>query len=160
MGIFTKKAEATATVIESAGNLAGKIGDAFDKNFTSQEEKMQARNELVEDTNKLISELNQLRQNVIITEASGTPLQRNWRPILMLTFGGIVVCTWVIFPVINLFIKSADFSTLIVGLKDAKEFWDVVTLGLGGYVIGRSVEKITDSVGKNMNVNIGKGKKE
>lgn len=156
MGLFTKKADAAAAVMDSAGNLAGKIGDAFDKTFTSQEEKMQARNELVSDTNKLISQLDGLRQEVIVTEASGSPLQRNWRPILMLTFGGIIVCTWVIFPIINIFAHNEELRTLIISLQDATQFWDVVSLGLGGYVIGRSVEKITESVGKNMNITIGK----
>lgn len=155
MGIFSK-ADAAAKVVDSAGGLAEKIGEAFDKNFTSQEEKMQARNELVEDTNKLITELNKMRQEVIITEASGTPLQRNWRPILMLTFGGIIVCTWVVFPLVNIFVKNADLVVLIRSLQDATQFWDVVSLGVSGYVIGRSVEKVADSVGRNMNVTIGR----
>lgn len=159
MGIFSKS-KAAAEVLESAGGLAGKIGDAFDKNFTSQQEKMQARNELVAGTNSLISELNKLRHEVILAEASGSKLQRNWRPALMLTFGGIIVCTWVLFPLINIFVKNTDLSQLIGSLQGAEQFWDVVKLGLGGYVIGRSVEKVTDSVGKNMNINIGKGKRE
>jgi hypothetical protein len=160
MGIFTKKAEAAATVADAAGNLAGKIGEAFDRNFTSQEERLQARNELVADTNKLISEVNNLRQEVIITEASGSPLQRNWRPLMMLSFGFIIVCTWFVFPLVNIFAKSADLTQVIGDLRQTSQFWDVVQLGLGGYVIGRSVEKITDSVGRNMNITVGKGKKE
>jgi len=158
MGIFSKS-KGAANLIVSAGSLAGKIGDAFDKNFTSQEEKMEARNELMSDTNKLIGDLNKLRQEVIVTEASGSKLQRNWRPVLMLTFGGIIVCTWVLFPLINIFVKNSDLSGLINSLQGAEQFWNVVKLGLGGYVIGRSVEKVTDSVGKNMNISIGKGKK-
>jgi len=159
MGIFSKS-KGAADIVDSAGSLADKIGDAFDKNFTSQEEKMHARNELVAGTNSLISELNKLRQAVIVAEASGSKLQRNWRPALMLTFGGIIVCTWVLFPLINIFVKSADLSGLINSLQGAGQFWDVVKLGLGGYVIGRSVEKITDSVGQNMDISIGKRKKE
>ncbi len=155
MGIFSK-ADAAAKVVDSAGGLAEKIGEAFDRNFTSQEEKMAKRNELVNDTNKLISQLDGLRQEVIITEASGSPMQRNWRPILMLTFGGIIVCSWVIFPVLNLFVKNTDLGILITSLQEADRFWNVVELGLGGYVIGRSVEKIADSVGRNMNVTIGR----
>lgn len=157
MGIFNK-ADAAAKVVDSAGGLAEKIGEAFDKNFTNQEEKMAKRNELVSDTNKLISQLDGLRQEVILTEASGSPLQRNWRPIMMLTFGGIIVCTWVIFPIINIFVHNLELGVLITSLQDATQFWDVVSLGMGGYVIGRSVEKITESVGKNMNITIGKGK--
>ena len=47
MGLFNKKAEAAAGVMEAAGGLAGKIGEAFDNNFTSQQEKLEARNTLV-----------------------------------------------------------------------------------------------------------------
>lgn len=159
MGIFNKS-KAASEVMDAAGSLAGKIGDAFDKNFTSQEEKLAARNELVAGANSLISEMNKLRQEVIITEASGSPLQRNWRPILMLTFGGIIVCTWFFFPIINIFAKSPDLTTVIGDLRETSQFWDVVQLGLGGYIIGRSAEKITESVGRNMSITVGKPEKK
>jgi len=33
-------------------------------------------------------------------------------------------------------------------LKDGSPFWNLLELGLGGYVIGRSAEKITTTFGK------------
>jgi hypothetical protein len=158
MGIFNKGKE-VATVVDSTGGLVEKIGDAFDKNFTNQEEKLEARNKMMEIFANLVSEINTLRQAVIVAEANGSVLQRNWRPIMMLTFGGIIVCTWMVFPIINIFAHSADLSLLIKSLQDAVQFWDVVELGLGGYVIGRSVEKVVDSASKNITITTGKREK-
>jgi hypothetical protein len=57
-----------------------------------------------------------------------------WRPILMLTFGGLIVARW--------FGLAAPDLTESEYLK----LWSIVELGIGGYVIGRSVEKIIPSV--------------
>lgn len=57
-----------------------------------------------------------------------------WRPILMLTFGGLIVARW--------FGYSAPAITEAEMLK----LWDIVQLGLGGYVIGRSAEKIVPQI--------------
>ncbi len=61
-------------------------------------------------------------------------LQRNWRPILMLVFGGLIVARWLGWAAPNL--TESEYLKL----------WDIVQLGLGGYVIGRSVEKIAPDV--------------
>jgi len=57
-----------------------------------------------------------------------------WRPILMLTFGGLIVARWL------------GFSAPNITEAEVLKLWDIVQLGLGGYVIGRSVEKIVPSV--------------
>lgn len=57
-----------------------------------------------------------------------------WRPILMLTFGGLIVARWFGFSAPN--ISDAEMIKL----------WDIVQLGLGGYVIGRSAEKIMPQI--------------
>jgi hypothetical protein len=61
-------------------------------------------------------------------------LAANWRPVLMLTFGGLIVARW--------------FGWSTPGLSEAEylKLWDIVQLGIGGYTIGRSVEKITPSI--------------
>jgi hypothetical protein len=151
MDLFKKK-----DVIDSAGGFVEKIGDALDKNITNKEELAQARNEMLEIVTNFELEQDKIRRDVLLAEAAGSKLQRNWRPILMLTFGGIIVCTWVIFPLVNIFVKSQDLSSLIINLQNAEMFWDVVKVGVGGYVMLRSAEKIIDSAGKNMNINIGK----
>ena len=61
-------------------------------------------------------------------------LAANWRPLLMLTFGGLIVARWFGWAAPNL--SAAEYLKL----------WDIVELGIGGYVIGRSAEKIVPAV--------------
>ena len=57
-----------------------------------------------------------------------------WRPILMLTFGGLIVARWL------------GFSAPNISDAEVLKLWNIVELGLGGYVIGRSVEKVMPAI--------------
>ena len=57
-----------------------------------------------------------------------------WRPILMLTFGGLIVARWL------------GWSAPNITEAEVLKLWSIVELGLGGYVIGRSVEKIVPAI--------------
>ena len=68
-------------------------------------------------------------------EAQGQSwLQRTWRPITMLVFVALIVARW--------FGWSAPYLSEAETLK----MWSIVEVGLGGYVIGRSAEKVVPSV--------------
>ena len=69
--------------------------------------------------------------NIIRAEANGESwLQRNWRPMLMCLFGVIVGNNYLIVPL---------FGTPVADIPP--DMWDLLKLGIGGYVVGRSVEK-------------------
>ena len=70
--------------------------------------------------------------SIITAEAKGGWLQRNWRPLLMLTFAGLVVAHWFGFTAPNI-PESVQNSLL-----------NIVLVGVGGYIAGRSGEKIMD----------------
>ena len=71
------------------------------------------------------------KANLIAAEAQGASwLQRNWRPITMLSFLGLVV--------------ADAFGLLAFRLAD--QAWLLLQIGLGGYVVGRSVEKISPQI--------------
>lgn len=71
------------------------------------------------------------RADIVKTEAASENwLASSWRPILMLTFGALIVARWFGWAAPNL--TEAEYLKL----------WSIVELGLGGYVIGRSAEKI------------------
>lgn len=73
--------------------------------------------------------------DIVKTEAaSGHWLAANWRPLLMLVFGGLIVARWFGWAAPNL--SEAEYLKL----------WSIVEFGLGGYVVGRSVEKIAGPV--------------
>jgi len=76
-------------------------------------------------------ELLKAKASIIMAEAQGASwIQRNWRPITMLTFLVLVV---------------AD-SFGLLAFRLASEAWTLLQIGLGGYVVGRSAEKIVPKV--------------
>lgn len=71
------------------------------------------------------------RMSIIQSEASSEHwLTANWRPIVMLTFTGLIVARW--------------FGLSAEGITEAEyiQIWNILQLGIGGYVMGRSAEKI------------------
>jgi len=125
----------TSGTLKEAGTA---ITGVLDTVITNDEERLEAKKQLMEITSKLATDLTATQSDVIKTEMTGTNLQRNWRPIVMLLFAGIVVYEYFVAPISGL-PKS--------NLPEA--FWSLLEIGLGGYVIGRSVEKITNSVSEN-----------
>lgn len=95
---------------------------------------------------------NQLKElesaaSIIIAEAQGNSwLQRNWRPILMITIVAIVANNYLLVPYMN-----ALFGWGII-LDLPQELWTLMTVGVGGYVGGRSLEKISDTISSNVQI--------
>ena len=116
------------------GSVVKDVMGGLDNLFTSKEEKMAAENAIREILIKKELELQKMQTEVIVTEAKGNWLQRSWRPILMLSFGFIVIYVKFIGPL---------FSLTIPELED--EFWNLLQIGIGGYVIGRTGEKMMSS---------------
>jgi len=117
------------------GDIIKSIGSVIDNLFTSDEERIKAKNEVFQILKQKELELRKLQTEVIVTEAQGNWLQRSWRPILMLGFGFIVMYNKFFAPAFNL--PNAELEN---------EFWNLLQLGVGGYVIGRSAEKIAKDV--------------
>jgi hypothetical protein len=123
------------------------IGETIDKLSTSDEEKMAAKEKL---TSTVMSQLNtamELQQNIIVSETQGNWLQRSWRPILMLSFGFIIIYRYFLSQVFHL--PAVELPI---------DFWDLLEIGIGGYVVGRSVEKVADTVVKNVDISFMKKK--
>ena len=75
------------------------------------------------------------RAQIITAEANSQSwLARNWRPITMLTFVGLIVARWFGFTA-----EGIDAQLEI-------ELMALIKIGLGGYVVGRSAEKIVPQV--------------
>ena len=77
----------------------------------------------------------EVRGQAVQAEATGESwLQRNWRPLTMIWFSFLVGAYWFGYTPENL---SEEAVLSLLGL---------IKLGLGGYVIGRSAEKITKEI--------------
>lgn len=117
------------------GGLVKDLLGGLDKLFTSKEEKIKAENVIKQILIEKQLELQKMQTEIIVTEAKGNWLQRSWRPILMLAFGFIVIYVKFIAPLFNLTTPELEI-----------EFWELLKIGIGGYVIGRSAEKISKNV--------------
>lgn len=114
------------------------FSDLVDNVHTSTEEKLTLRNKLAEIVTavelqvlELTKQLVSAQQTIIVAEANGQSwLQRNWRPLTMVNF---------------LILINLDYFG-ILNHPLSERVWDVITIGLGGYVVGRSVEKVAGSL--------------
>lgn len=124
---------------KDAATLVDSIGSAFDKNFTSEDERMAKKAEVIAMVNAFILKVSELKADLVKTEMAGNWMQRSWRPIIMLSFGFVVIYRYFIAPTFNL--PMAELP---------ENFWNLLELGMGGYVIGRTVEKVSDTVASNL----------
>lgn len=86
-----------------------------------------------------LAELN-AKASVLTTEMQGSWLQRNWRPILMLTIVAIVANNYLLYPYLSLFWPKAP------QLELPQDLYSLMKIGVGGYLVGRSAEKVTGKV--------------
>jgi len=126
-------------------NFVEPVTNLIDDLFTSDEERQVAFNELKLIQNMAQSQVLELegkvvelqgqvlaaQAQIITAEAKGESwLQRSWRPITMLTFLVLIICD--------------SFGWLEFRLSE--KAWELLKLGIGGYVIGRTVEKAAPGV--------------
>lgn len=121
------------------GEALGPVVGLIDSLHTSDEERARAHAELfaIQATfaDKLVEYERDLAKEqgaTLRAEVTGHSwLQRNWRPLLMLLFGYIIAHNYVISPL---------FAVASVPIPP--DMWGLVKLGMGGYVMGRTVEKV------------------
>ncbi len=120
------------------GGMIEPVTKLVDDLHTSEEERLAIKAKLFEMQTSITSQtldyearLVEAKTKVITAEAQGASwMQRNWRPITMLSFLGLVIADtfgWTEFRL-------------------AQEAWTLLQIGLGGYVVGRSAEKIAPKV--------------
>lgn len=109
-------------------NVIREIGSIVDRLSVSSKEKQKIQEEIQSLVYRYKSELVKEQSATVGEETRGNWLQKSWRPIVML------VVTLVI--VLNVFTGSSL-------LPDSSRFLDLLEIGVGGYVIGRSGETLT-----------------
>jgi len=112
------------------------IDDAVPDKDLANKLKADINNAMINMDGKLL----EAQASIIVAEAKGTWLQSNWRPILMLSIVGIMINNYILFPYLTLFGAP---TTL---LEFPPELFTLMTVGVGGYVVGRSGEKIAKSI--------------
>lgn len=118
-------------VMPAVGDLAGKFfGDAEQRERFEHE--LRAR--LLEHQ----ADIEKAAYDVVKAEVQGAGIKSWWRPITMLTFLSLIVAWWFGFTP-----ERADTALM-------QELFGIVKIGIGGYIGGRSVEKVAPEVRKAM----------
>jgi len=120
----------------SIAEIATNVGNAIDKTTSNDGEKMSLKNETVDLVTKKMNSLLEMKKEAVELETKGSWLQKNWRPITMLCMVGIIIKT----------AFTGDLSAV------PDQYWSLLKIGLGGYVFGRSAEKIMENVTKNIDL--------
>ena len=83
--------------------------------------------------------LEAMRGKIVLSEAQSTNwLTAAWRPLLMMVVVLIIACNYLLFPIVRIFYPE------MITLELPQELWQLLTIGVGGYVVGRSGEKMVD----------------
>lgn len=105
--------------------LVGDIGGIINSLSISSTEKKELETKMTQVVYSYAGELTQQQAEIVMKETQGNWLQRSWRPLVMLAFAGVVLLgTMVDIPY----------------LENDSKFWNLIEIGLGGFVVGRSIE--------------------
>lgn len=134
--------------------LVGGVVENLDKLITSDDERLKARNELVRLENDLEKSINEhvtevvkcQKETLLIELNSGNWIARNWRPVLMFLIMIIIAFNYVILPFIGLIVNIFNLNAFPPAPEVIPDqLWSLLQISLGGYILGRSGEKIVSS---------------
>ena len=124
--------------INAIGEVLDRILGKVDDLATSDEERMQLRNEIealrLDFARQMLDaelEVTRKRAEIIQAEAKGESwIQRNWRPVTALTFLVLIVLH--------------HLGVLSIAITD--QMWDLLQIMIGGYVVSRGIEKAAPAI--------------
>ena len=123
------------TIIGIVGKIAGSVADRIFPDPEHELKRVELQQALQAAVLERTSEIEKAAADVVKAEAQGRNwLQRTWRPITMLVFVALIVARWL------------GWSAPNLTQAEALKLWDIVEIGLGGYVIGRTAEKVLPGV--------------
>ena len=117
--------------------IVGVVDQAVSDKDLAARLKAELKSELMAlDASVLEKELD-AKTKIIVAEAQGHSwLQRNWRPILMITIVAVIANNYLLYPYLSLFWTDAPAIEL------PPKLFNLLAIGVGGYVVGRSGEKM------------------
>jgi len=93
--------------------------------------------------------IEQAAASVILAESKSEHwITATWRPILMLTITAIVGWNFLIAPLIELAVLLSTNDQVPLSIPLPEQLWNLLMIGVGGYVVGRSGEKIAKNIKK------------
>ena len=129
--------------------LAAPISNVITKFVTRKEDQMRVQAEIEKiqkdfETKILENQNNvlQAQKDIVLAEVQGHWFQRNWRPALMWIIICVIANNYLIAPLVNQIATVLGGENIFPALELPDKLFNLMTIGLGGYVVGRSAEKI------------------
>lgn len=131
------------------------VTNLVDKLVTTQEERGQIRLALMEAqiglTGQVLeyeTKLAEYQSQVVTAEIKGESwMQRNWRPLIMLTFGFVIAWNFIVVDVATWIMAMASPGVAPPPRLTIPEgMWVLLNVGIGGYIASRGAEKIAGTL--------------
>lgn len=129
-------------VVGVVGGIFKELIGGIDSWFTSDEERLTAKTQIMMVQAQVMGKvleyekaIMEAQSAIIQAEAKGDSwIQRSWRPLTMLTFVGLVVAKW------------TGFTAPGISEEVELQLMTLIQIGLGGYIVGRSAEKVVKHI--------------
>ena len=117
------------------GTIASQVARNFFPDPADDLKRAELEKSFALETMKQAQAIQQAAAEIIKAEASSSSvLASSWRPITMLTFVALIVARWFGWA-------APDLSQ-----EEYIKLWDIVHIGLGGYIFARTAEKIAPPI--------------
>ena len=123
--------------------LSGPLGTVAERYFDSKDDQNAFKNAVELEVLKNQKSFNDISAEIVLAEAKSEHwLTASWRPFTMILFAlviaiNILIIPYVVIPILWMFsIPVPEFMVI------PEQVWTLITIGLGGYVGGRSGEKM------------------
>ncbi|MCB1378465.1 MAG: hypothetical protein KDK89_08895 [Alphaproteobacteria bacterium] len=126
----------------AAGLFQGPLNKVLDAYVSDIELRRKLAAELEQQFMTQISRSMELGTSVVLAETQSEHwLTRSWRPMLMLILMGFLIVVGLLLPLVDMIaghpVRFEPRWTLL-----PTGFWDFLSVGMGGYIGGRSLEKV------------------
>ena len=130
----------------AAGLVQGPLNKVLDAYISDVELRRKLAAELEQQFMSHLTKTSELGTSVALAEVQSEHwLTRSWRPILMLILVGFLVVVGFLIPIVDLVAGQPIRFEPRWHLLPAG-FWDFLSIGMGGYIGGRSLEKVAGLV--------------
>jgi hypothetical protein len=128
------------------GVLNGPVSKALDGYIKDVELRRKLEADLQQRLMGQMGKLLEQETAIILAEVNSEHwLTRSWRPVLMLTLLGFVLLVGALLPLLDAVVGApVPFNPRWQALPP--QFWEFLSIGVGGYIGGRSLEKIAAQV--------------
>lgn len=124
--------------------LAPLLGDVIKRVLPEDKDKrMEVESEINMALMSNSAAIEQAAASVIVAEAkSEHKITAIWRPVLMMTITAIVAWNFLFAPLIELAVMLFTGNQIPLSIALPDQLWNLLMIGVGGYVVGRSGEKM------------------